>query len=112
MTSTDTQKGIILFVHGFGSTSKCWERMLELLRADERVTSLYDIRTWDYPTRWVELNLLGRIPSLPELGRGLADEVDSPQFRGRALTLVGHSQGGLVIQSYFAQLLQSGDAAK
>src|SRR5204863_7401615 len=66
----------------------------------------------DYPTKWVGLNILGRIPRLQELGRSLGDEIDSPAYRGRPLTLVGHSQGGLVILAYFADLLQRGEASR
>ena len=81
--------------------------MLELLQGDDQVTARYEFVTWDYPTKWVELNLLGRIPSLQEIGRSLAAEIDLPQYRGRRVTFVGHSQGGLVIQSYIAALLQA-----
>lgn len=81
---------------------------MKLLGSDERVTSSYDLATWTYPTKWVEMNILGRIPRLQELGRALAAELDSPRYRGRDLTLVGHSQGGLVIQSYLADVLTAG----
>jgi pimeloyl-ACP methyl ester carboxylesterase len=111
MPPADHQKNVVLFVHGFGSSRKCWNRMIELLSADPALASRYEFATWDYPTKWVELNLLGRIPSLKELGRALGDEIDSPGYHGRRLTLVGHSQGGLVIQSYFADLLQQGQAS-
>jgi pimeloyl-ACP methyl ester carboxylesterase len=110
MTSKSERKPIVVFVHGFGSTSKCWDTLLRLLGGDERITSRYELATWDYPTKWVEVNLLGRIPRLQELGRALAAELDSPRYRGRELTLIGHSQGGLVIQSYIADALQHGQA--
>jgi putative serine esterase DUF676 len=84
--------------------------MLELLRSDDQLTSRYEFATWEYPTKWVELNLLGRIPRLQEIGRSLAAEIDLPRYRGRRMTFVGHSQGGLVIQSYIATLLTSGQA--
>ncbi len=111
MKRRDLQKGMILFVHGFGSSHECWKTMLKLLSEDNRINARYGFATWDYPTKWVELNLLGRIPRLEEIGRSLADEIDSPKYRGCELTLVGHSQGGLVIQNYFAELL-NGQASK
>jgi len=106
------QKGVILFVHGFGSSSKCWKPLLDLLKNDERITPGYEFVTWDYPTSWINLNLMGRIPRLQELARGLGDRIDSPDLRGRELTLVGHSQGGLVIQSWIAAVLQRGEGAQ
>ena len=104
--------GIVLFVHGFGSSSRCWAPLLSLLSADERITAEYDLRTFDYPTKWVEMNVFGRIPPLAEVGRLLGDEIDSPEYRGRPLTLVGHSQGGLVILSYLVDLLTRGEASR
>ena len=109
MAAIGRPKDVILFVHGFGSSSRCWTPMLELLQRDDRVASRHELVTWDYPTKWVELNLLGRIPRLQEIGRSLAEEIDSPRYRGRRLTLVGHSQGGLVILSYIAAALTSGE---
>jgi hypothetical protein len=105
------EKDCILFVHGFGSTpQKCWGPMLALLRGDEGITSRYELDTFGYPTSWIEMNILGRIPALPELGRALAGRIHSSKYRGRTLTLVGHSQGGLVILSYFQHLLSNGRA--
>jgi pimeloyl-ACP methyl ester carboxylesterase len=112
VNAVNRQKDLVLFVHGFGSSSKCWEPMLKLLRDDDQVTSQYEFDTWDYPTKWMELNLLGRIPRLQEIGRSLADKIDLPPCRGRRITLVGHSQGGLVIQSYIAELLTSGQGSQ
>jgi pimeloyl-ACP methyl ester carboxylesterase len=106
------QDGIVLFVHGFGSSGKCWTPLLKLLGEDTPITSRYELRTWDYPTKWVEMNILGRIPRLQELGRSLGDEIDSPAYRGRPLTLVGHSQGGLVILSWLAEMLNRGQAMR
>jgi pimeloyl-ACP methyl ester carboxylesterase len=110
MIRRERQKDLILFVHGFGSSSRCWKRLIELLDEDERITPRYELSTWDYPTKWIELQVFGRIPRLQELGRSLADEIDSPRYHGRSLTLVGHSQGGLVIQSYFAEMLDRDEA--
>jgi hypothetical protein len=106
-----SRKAVVLFVHGFGSSSECWKGLLPLMGEDERVTSRYELATWDYPTKWVEVNLLGRVPRLQELGRALAAELGLPRYRGREITLVGHSQGGLVIQSYLAEELMRGNAS-
>ena len=111
MILTSERKPLVLFIHGFGSSSRCWSTLLRLLGEDERITARYELATWDYPTKWVEVNLLGRIPRLRELGHALASELDAPRYRGRELTLVGHSQGGLVIQSYIADTLSSGRAS-
>jgi len=101
-------KGVVIFVHGFGSSHKCWEPLLTLLSRDPHVTSLYDLEYIDYPTTWFSLNPFQRIPRLKELSEYLNSFVESPRFQGREITLVGHSQGGLLILTYLAQLLQAG----
>src|SRR5262245_32042471 len=107
-----TPKGVVLFVHGFGSSSKSWQPLLNLFEEDARITSRYDFMTWDYPTTWVNLSVLGRIPRLQELGRGLGDRIALDDIQDRELTLVGHSQGGLVIQSWIAEMLQRGEGSR
>jgi pimeloyl-ACP methyl ester carboxylesterase len=112
MAAIGQGKDLVVFVHGFGSSAKCWEPMLKLLREDSSVAGRYEFVTWNYPTKWVELNLLGRIPRLQEIGRSLLNEIESTRYRGRRVTLVGHSQGGLVIQSYIASRLTSGQGSQ
>jgi len=46
-------------------------------QGDEQVTSRCEFVIWEYPTKWVELNLLGRIPRLQEIGRSLAGEIST-----------------------------------
>jgi len=103
---------MLLFIHGLDSSSGCWANMLELLRGDERIMSGYEHRCWDYPTKLVEMGRQRRIATLEELGKSLGEEIDSPAYRGRELTLVGHSLGGLVILGYFHELLSSGRASE
>jgi pimeloyl-ACP methyl ester carboxylesterase len=105
-------KDLVLFIHGFGSSAECWKTMLPLLRADEEITSRYELRCWSYPTKVVELNPLARIPSLAQLGSYLVEDLRSPELRDRNLTLVGHSQGGLVILGCFDALLRAGKASE
>jgi pimeloyl-ACP methyl ester carboxylesterase len=108
MSAPASPRSLIVFVHGFGSSRACWTPLLELLRVDERVTARYEFECFEYPTAWFSFNPLRRIPRLRELGRALREFIDSPRFGGRELVLVGHSQGGLVIQSYLAELLEAG----
>jgi pimeloyl-ACP methyl ester carboxylesterase len=108
MTDAKPLKSVVLFVHGFGSSAKCWEPLSTLLRQDERITARYDLEYFEYPTPWFSFNPLRRIPRLREIARALREFIDSPRFYGREVTLVGHSQGGLVIQGYLAELLEAG----
>ncbi len=112
MKSGTLLKPVVLFIHGFGSSAKCWNPFLKLLREDARITERYELECWDYPTKWIEVNVLGRIPRLEEIARALDNKLDSPSYHDRDVTLVGHSQGGLVIQAYLARVLERSEGPK
>ena len=101
-------KHLVVFVHGFASDAGCWTPLLTLLKEDPRFSTC-ELRCYQYPTAFVQLNVLKRIPRLKELGSGLRAFLE-PLLEDRYIdvTLVGHSQGGLVIQSYLADELTSG----
>jgi len=103
------KKPALIFVHGFSSSAACWDQLLALLKEDPRIMSRYDTSCFEYPTQWFSFNPLRRIPRLAELGDKLRSFVDSDEYRNRELTLIGHSQGGLVIQQYLASVLQAGE---
>lgn len=107
--SSSHGRRLVVFVHGFGSSERCWSRILELLRADPRVAAALDVACFSYPTTAFELRFLRRIPRLPEIANSLAAFLESGRFAGYSdVTLVGHSQGGLVIHTYLAGKVRSG----
>jgi pimeloyl-ACP methyl ester carboxylesterase len=106
------RKAMLIFVHGFGSSAKCWDRLISLLKKNEHITSQYDCECFEYPTTWFSFNPLRRLPRIKEIARSLREFIDSERFYGRELTLIGHSQGGLVIQSYLAEMLETGQGEK
>jgi pimeloyl-ACP methyl ester carboxylesterase len=106
------RKAVLIFVHGFGSSAECWTPLISLLKKNEQITNQYDWECFAYPTAWFSFNPLRRIPSIKEIARSLQEFLDSERFYGRELTLVGHSQGGLVIQSYLADMLAAGHGEK
>src|SRR5688572_3438984 len=101
-------KAAILFVHGFGGSGKAWDKLQSLLVKDDRINSTYELRLFEYPTPWINFNPFHRIPRIQEIARSLREFIDSPDFYGKELTLVGHSQGGLVIQSFISEILSAG----
>jgi pimeloyl-ACP methyl ester carboxylesterase len=109
--SAAPHRDVVVFVHGFGSSPRCWDRLLDLLRRDSRVTASFDLKCFEYPTSWATFSLLRRIPSLGEVARSLQAFLESPRLGTyREVTLVGHSLGGLVIQRYLADKVQQGRA--
>ncbi len=104
----DSSKGVIVFVHGFGSSPDCWAPLLALLRKDEAITSRFEFDCFSYPTPRFNFNPLQRIPRLKEVAEKLREHLDSKKFWDREITLIGHSQGGLVIHAYIAHMLTRG----
>lgn len=101
------KKSVIIFVHGFGSSNSCWNQLISLLNQDERIIREFEFKFFEYTSGWFEFNPLRKIPPLHELSDSLRAFIDSPDFDDRELILVGHSQGGLVIQSYLAKMLEA-----
>ena len=105
-------KAVIVFVHGFGSSGGCWTPLMKLLREDEAINSRFDFDSFDYSTLLFDFHPLRRIPSLKDVSEKLREHLDSEKFRDRQLTLVGHSQGGLVIHAYLKDMLTNGQGRK
>ena len=105
---------LLVFVHGFVSSAKCWGSLLDGLYRDSAITEAFDIETFQYDTHLVHLSIGRGIPTISSLGAKLGAWLDNQMLgkdgRERYIdaTLVGHSMGGLVIQSYLAQRLSAG----
>lgn len=105
--SPSQQRRLVVFVHGFGSSAKCWAKLFELLKGDPAVVSALDLVCFEYPTKWFNVWVIQRIPRLQEVAGFLAEFLGRSSFAAYDdITLVGHSQGGLVIQTYLAKTLQ------
>ncbi len=106
-----SRKRLALFVHGFGSSAAAWEPLRTLMKDDPEITGSFDLACYEYPTPWFNFRYLRRIPTLQEIAGGLANFLESADLRDyREWVLIGHSQGGLVIQSYLVDKLQEGQA--
>jgi len=97
----------VVFVHGFISSPKCWDPFVKRLEKDDELAGKgYQFTRFQYPTSFVEWNPSKRIPAIDECGMSLGDFLDN-QPDCDQLFLVGHSMGGLVIQSFLARKIQS-----
>lgn len=107
MALTNLKPAVIL-VHGFLSSEETWEPFIDLLRKDPRVAPHFEFVCFGYSTKAIEVKPHRRIPRIGEAAKALREFIDSPEFYDRELILVGHSQGGLVIQAYLADMLKNG----
>ncbi|MBA3968227.1 MAG: alpha/beta fold hydrolase [Nitrospirales bacterium] len=107
-TPTSKPRAVILFVHGFGSSRKCWDTLVNLLQSDRAITERFNFDFFEYPTDWVKLKPTERIPGHKELAQKFRAFVASERFVNREITLVGHSQGGLIIHAYLNYMIEEG----
>jgi pimeloyl-ACP methyl ester carboxylesterase/cation transport regulator ChaC len=107
---------LLVFVHGFNSTSEtCWPGLVHRLQNDKSISHEYDLATFQYDTELLRISIDRRLPSIREIASQFALFLER-EFAQKAshhrgyidATLVGHSMGGLVIQSYILQLLNAG----
>lgn len=102
------KKPMVIFVHGFGSDAETWADLQALVMKDADLTAEFDFRTFEYPTQWINLNPWEKIPSLGATAKLLEAELTTVDYADRDLVLVGHSQGGLVIQKFISSKLSEG----
>jgi pimeloyl-ACP methyl ester carboxylesterase len=100
-----------MFVHGFRSSVATWTPLVTLLKQDETVTATFDLQMFDYETGLAPMPIVGRLPTLEEAGKALAARLETELITQEGndryidVTLVGHSMGGLIIQSALLALL-------
>lgn len=96
---------VIVFVHGFtGSARSTWGQFPDLLLKEKQLKGV-DIFLWGYPTQ-----LVGSNPAVSALADNLRSELRIRLKDYDSLTLIGHSLGGLVIQTMVINELIAGHA--
>jgi pimeloyl-ACP methyl ester carboxylesterase len=109
VTAAQESRALVVLVHGFGSSAQCWNQLASQLQADHAFADRFHLTRFSYATGWFQFSILRRIPRLSELAAHLRGFLDlEEQARYAKVMLVGHSQGGLVIQRYLAEELNAG----
>ncbi|MEU1983080.1 alpha/beta fold hydrolase [Nocardia sp. NPDC019395] len=95
----------VVLVHGLFSSAATWADISARIAEDTVLGSAYDIHYQKYDSPKIRLNPLRSIPDFDVLAADLAELMDSAVSGYDAVVLVGHSQGGLVIQRYLARMI-------
>ena len=109
----EVKTGTVVFVHGLrGAKIGAWKGFPDLLSTDEELGA-YDFHFWGYPSKFELKHLVTKYvweddPNIRMIGRGLRTLLDNTVEEKRKLVLVGHSMGGLVIQSFVLEELARG----
>jgi pimeloyl-ACP methyl ester carboxylesterase len=94
-----------VFVHGLFSSELTWEPLLAALRADDEILARVECLTFGYATPKFRLRLSRRIPDFDTVAASLSTFLDVECAPYDQLILIGHSQGGLIIQRYLQRML-------
>jgi tetratricopeptide (TPR) repeat protein/pimeloyl-ACP methyl ester carboxylesterase len=93
--------GVILFVHGFWSSGETWDRLIEQLKKDVRLTSAAEMKTFTYASPKLRRPLSpARIPDFNDIAQTLAEHYRLELEDFDEVAIVAHSQGGLITQRF------------
>ncbi|RFZ63446.1 Alpha/beta hydrolase family protein [Mycobacterium marinum] len=87
-----------VFVHGIFSSQDVWQPLLTQLRQLPDVGERYAFPKFEYSSKKVVVNRMRRRPDLDTLADWLRTFLEHQCREHDELVLVGHSQGGLVVQ--------------
>jgi pimeloyl-ACP methyl ester carboxylesterase len=104
-------KSLAIFVHGFNSDPTCWDDLVGLMQDDPAVAGAFDLIRFSYQSKIKSglFNPLSRIPEYGDIVKQFQGYVEDNFTSAYAeLYLVGHSQGGLIIQEWLVRRLNDG----
>ena len=97
----------VVFIHGLFSGTKTWDAFRTLMSTDPDLEH-FTTFAFGYPSPIAEPDPRRRIPDYDAIADALALFLERDISAFRCVILVTHSQGGLIVQRYLAQMLQSG----
>lgn len=99
---------MVVLVHGLFSSGRTWLPLHMQIAADPDIPEGVSVREFEYPSPRFRLNPSKRIPDFDTLAESLKTFLNTDCRTYPRIILVGHSQGGLIIQRYLARALAEG----
>jgi pimeloyl-ACP methyl ester carboxylesterase len=96
----------VVFVHGLFSGPDTWKRFADLLEAD--FGPAVRVECFSYASPVVVGSPARRVPEPDDIADALGTFLQVRYRSDDAVVLVGHSQGGLIIQRFLSRLLKDG----
>ena len=97
----------LVFVHGLFSSASTWDNFASLITTDPELSHMFVMR-FEYPSPVVEADPRRRIPDYNAIADALMVYLARETYSFERVVLVTHSQGGLIVQRYLAQMLEAG----
>jgi len=95
----------IVFIHGVLSSGAVWADFKRLIQSDPELGERVDARMFEYTSPKFVLRPGKRIPELTDLAELLDTYLSTPPCADGPVVLVGHSQGGLIVQRYLGRMV-------
>ncbi|MBU3064753.1 alpha/beta fold hydrolase [Nocardia sp. NEAU-G5] len=105
-------RAAVVFVHGMFSSARTWSQLIERMGEDAELGERYRVFPFEYASPKVRVSPLRRIPDYDVIADDLTTFLDVDVAEYGSVVLVGHSQGGLIIQRYLARVVKAGRARK
>jgi pimeloyl-ACP methyl ester carboxylesterase len=102
-------KTAVVFVHGFTGGADTWDDFPELLRTDPDLKD-FTFSFWKYPSKLNPVYLVTKYfwnddPNIPVIGTALRSHLTVEAAGADRIMLVGHSMGGLAVQTFILEEL-------
>lgn len=97
----------VVFVHGLFSGPTTWDTFAKLLQEDDEIAGRFDLIFVKYTTPHMQLRPDQAIPSISAIALQLKTVLQSRTGQHDGVVLVGHSQGGLIIQKYLSDSMNN-----
>lgn len=101
----------VLFIHGLSSSTETWAAFERLIGQDRDLRSL-DLIQFGYRTGVSTFRPDTRIPDLDTIAARLRTRFENLEGTYRAVVIVTHSMGGLVVQNFLASMLTAGQGER
>jgi pimeloyl-ACP methyl ester carboxylesterase len=110
MNNSTPSRCLALFVHGFTGKDSTWDSLINLLEVDSRVEGSFELKTYPtYATGLWNLHPLRKYPSIADITKELATALRTSYGDYKKVTLIGHSQGGLIIQKCLLDFVEQSE---
>jgi hypothetical protein len=103
---------VVCFIHGLKSNVGVWTKLIGLLREDEMFGDDVDYDLFEYDSRIHHFEPRTSIPSYRTIADKLGTHFARLSDTHSSIVFVTHSQGGLVLQTFFADVLADGQARR
>lgn len=100
----------VVFVHGLFSSAETWDPFVGLIEQDPETAPAVRVHRFEYASPKVRLRPTRRIAEVEDLASSLDVYLRTMVPPGEPTMLVGHSQGGLIVQRYLAMMVRGARA--